>query len=262
MRVVFIGASSFGLKCLKSISSFKGVEVSGVISNKKKFSISYSNKPVINVLHAEFEGFTKKYKIPYYEMKSNMKEEGLNLFLQSVNPEFIVVVGWYHMVPKEILALCPCGGLHASLLPRYSGGAPLVWAMINGEKETGITFFLFDKGVDNGPIIGQAKVEITDTDTIATLYGKIEVKGIELLQKYLPLIAKKKAVYTAQDESKRTIVPQRSPEDGLIDWSWNTVKIRNFIRAQTKPYPGAFTRINGKKIIIWDASIVEELNLK
>lgn len=257
MRIVFIGSSGFGLKCLKSILSLKGVEISGIISNKKKFNISYSKKPVTNVLHAEFGDFAKKNKIPFYEMEHNLKEKGLSAFLQRVKPELIVVVGWYHMIPDFILAKIPCAGLHASLLPKYRGGAPLVWAIINGEKETGITFFLLDKGVDSGPIIGQEKVKINKRDTIATVYKKIEKKGIKLLRKYLPKIANRTAVYKKQDESQKTIFPQRTPEDGRINWNWGAKRIKDFIRAQTKPYPGAYTIIKNKKVVIWDADITK-----
>lgn len=256
MKILFIGSSKFGLKCLKSILLLKEIHNVGIISNKKQFTISYSKKPVTNILHADFRQFVSHNKIPYYEMKLDMKETGLKNFIAKHNPDFILVIGWYHMIPKYILSKIPCAGLHASLLPKYSGGAPLVWAMINGEKETGITFFLFDKGVDSGPIIGQKKVEITEKDTIKTLYKKIEKKGIELLVEYLPKIANKSVTYIQQDDLKRTIVPQRKPEDGLINWNWDAIRINNFIRAQTKPYPGAYTIIKNKKVIIWDADIV------
>jgi methionyl-tRNA formyltransferase len=159
-------------------------------------------------------------------------------------PDFILVVGWYHMVPKSIREIALTAGLHGSLLPDYSGGAPLVWAIINGESEAGITFFQFSDGVDNGHIIGQAKEMISFSDTIFTLYSRIEDKGLQLLKNHLPEIARGEAVFVEQDESKRTIFPQRGPEDGEIEWNQPAKNIYNFIRAQTKPYPGAFTTYN------------------
>ena len=148
-------------------------------------------------------------------------------------------------------------GIHALLLPDYSGGAPLVWAIINGEKKTGVTFFYFDEGVDSGDIIAQEEIDIYENDTIKTLYEKAELTGKNILIKYLPLLAVNQAPRIKQDESKRRIFPQRKPSDGEIDWNWESKRIKNFIRAQTKPYPGAFTLINNKKIIIWDADIVD-----
>jgi len=169
-----------------------------------------------------------------------------------------VVAGWHHMVPKSWLDYAPAFGLHASLLPDYSGGAPLVWAMINGEKETGIILFQFTDGVDNGPIIGQAKTQIREDETIATLYARIEELGLELLMQYLPELAAGKAKLESQDESKRHVFPQRGPEDGVIDWNWSARDIYNFVRAQTKPYPGAFTTWNGRQIKIWRSRPVRD----
>lgn len=254
-KVLFIGASKFGLNCLTAISELQDICICGVISNNETFSISYNKAGVKNVLYADFESFSADKNIPFYRMKNSMQEKELHDFIISCNPDLIIVVGWYHMVPKQLLKEFKFCGLHASLLPDYSGGAPLVWAIINGETETGLTFFMFDEGVDSGDIIGQEKTEITPDDTIKTLYDKIELLGVELLKKHLPKLADGSVKLVKQDESKRRVFPQRKPEDGLIDWTWDNKRIKNFIRAQTKPYPGAFTYIEGKKVIIWDADI-------
>lgn len=132
----------------------------------------------------------------------------------------------------------------------------MVWAIINGEPKTGITFFKLADGVDNGPIVGQRETPIADDDTIATLYNRIENLGVELIMEYLPSIAARNVKLTVQDESKRRIFPQRSPEDGLIDWTKSSQEIYNFIRAQTKPYPGAFTFWKGEKLTIWESRII------
>ena len=118
-----------------------------------------------------------------------------------------------------------------------------------------MTLFLLDDGVDSGPILGQQEVSILLEDTIATLVSRVEEAGVELLRKHLPLIASGEAVYTSQDESKRRIMPQRGPEDGLIDWNWPARRIYDFIRAQTMPYPGAFTHVETQKVTIWKASL-------
>jgi methionyl-tRNA formyltransferase len=257
MKFLFIGATGFGLRCLKQMSTLNNVTICGIISNAETFSISYNKTGVKNVLYADFETHAKENNIPFYRMKENMKEETLHMFFDSCTPEFVISIGWYHLIPGTLMSKCKFAGLHASLLPDYSGGAPLVWAIINGEKRTGITFFLMDKNVDSGDIIGQKATQITDDDTIKTLYDRIEVLGLELINEYIPKIVDGSVVYIKQDESKRRIFPNRKPDDGLIDWTWNKQRIKNFIRAQTKPYPGAFTILNGKKVIIWDADIIE-----
>jgi methionyl-tRNA formyltransferase len=160
------------------------------------------------------------------------------------------------MIPRSFLELAPTGGLHASLLPDYSGNAPLVWAIINGETKTGITFFLFEEGVDSGPIIGQLEEPILPDDTIASLYERIEERGIELLETQLPRIAAGTATYTPQAPSKRRVMPPRSPEDGELDLRKPALELYNFIRAQCSPYPGAFIRtVDGKKLIIEKARV-------
>jgi len=133
----------------------------------------------------------------------------------------------------------------------------LVWALINGEHKTGITFFYFSDGVDNGDIIGQKEILIDENETIKTLLTKVEIESKFLLLEYIPLIAADKVKAGVQDESKATYYPKRSPEDGLIDWKKSPEEISRFIRAQTKPYPGAYTIIDNKKVILWDATIVD-----
>ena len=163
------------------------------------------------------------------------------------------------MIPTKILAIPPlgCVGIHASLLPKYRGGAPLVWAMIHGERETGVTMFFFEKGMDSGDVIAQNRFRIEQEDTISDVLRKSKLASLSILTEFLPQIASGTAPRIPQDESQATYFPQRSPEDGRIDWSWSSEQIRNFIRAQTKPYPGAYTIVNDKKLIIWSADVVE-----
>lgn len=257
MRVVFVGASKFGLRCLEQVIQLPGIEVAGIITNPEIFTISYRPTGVRNVLHTNFRPLAEQYHIPIWMMTGKMSDPDLVAQVRSWQPDFILVVGWYHMVPGVIRNIAPAAGLHASLLPDYSGGAPLVWAIINDEPKTGITFFIMDEGVDSGPIIGQAETPIYFEDTIATLYTRIEEAGLRLLQEHLPRIVRGEAAYTLQDESKRRTVPQRSPDDGQINWNWPARQIYNFIRAQTKPYPGAFTYWGQEKITIWKASLAD-----
>lgn len=256
MRIVFFGASKFGLRCLDHIRTIPGLELAGVVTVPQTFSISYRPQGVKNVLHADFPSYAAQNQIPWVVMQKSMSEPGLLETVQSWRPDFLLAVGWYHIIPKKFRALAPTGGLHASLLPDYSGNAPLVWAMINGEEKTGITFFLFEEGVDSGPIIGQLEEPIHPDDTIATLYERIEQRGVELLRLHLPRLADGTATYTPQDSSKRRIMPARSPEDGEIDLRKTGRELYNFIRAQSPPYPGAFLRtVDGKKLIIEKARL-------
>jgi methionyl-tRNA formyltransferase len=189
-------------------------------------------------------------------MESSIRDRSVTDILKQWKPDCFLVVGWYHMIPKSLLEMAPAYGLHASLLPDYSGGAPLVWAMINGEERTGISLFQLADGVDSGPIVGSRSVDIRYTDTIATLYARIEDEGLSLLSEFMVPMAEGTVETREQIEEHRRIFPQRSPADGRIDWASSADSLYDFIRAQTTPYPGAFTMLRGKKLTIWTARVV------
>lgn len=257
MRLVFIGSSGFGLKCLQACLEIPEVKLVGVITAPKTFGISYRPEGVTNVLHADVAGLAAANNIQVVTLERSMADPLMLGNVTAWKPDAFLVAGWYHMIPKSWRDVAPAYGLHASLLPDYSGGAPLVWAMINGETKTGITFFQMDDGVDSGPIVGQREENILPDDTIATLYARIEQKGLKLLHEVLPAMAAGTSKLRVQDESRRRMMPQRSPEDGCIDWSQDSEAIVRFIRAQTKPYPGAFTTLHGKELHIWGATLAD-----
>ena len=260
MNVVFVGASQFGLRCLREIVLLESINVVGVVTAPKKFKISYRPEGVDNVLYADVASFAERCAIPCETIPENqpMSSSRLLEVVSGWAPDCFLVAGWYHMITKTWREIAPAYGLHASLLPNYSGGAPLVWALINGEKETGITLFQMDDGVDTGPIVSQRREQIFSDDTIATLYARIEDRGIELIREQLPKIASGTHKLTEQSLSNRVEMPQRSPDDGLIDWNGTSADIDRFIRAQTRPYPGAFSVLRGGRLIIWAAERVAD----
>ncbi len=258
MKTVFIGASLFGLRALRLLKTLESIELVGVVTAPQKFKISYRPEGVTNVLHADMASYCSEASIPCVELSTSMKDENLFDRVREWMPDIFIVVGWYHMIPSAWRQMAPCYGLHASLLPDYSGGAPLVWAMINGESRTGISFFQMDDGVDSGPLVGQSEVAIHEADTIRSLYDRIEEAGLELLGTHVPRLASGEADLIFQDESKRRIFPQRGPEDGAIDWSCTVDQVDRFIRAQTKPYPGAFFHLVESKVTVWTASPVAD----
>ena len=260
MNLVFIGASKFGLSCLEACHELDNISVVGVVTAPRKFKISYRPQGVTNVLHVDVAAFAESQCIPVRTLERSMSEVTLLETISNWKPDIFLVAGWYHMIPKSWRDIAPAYGLHASLLPDYSGGAPLVWAMINGETKTGITLFQMDDGVDSGPIAGQREESIELEDTISTLYARIELRGLELLREVLPKLADGSLQLVPQDESNRRIMPQRSPEDGLIDWSLDAASLDRFIRAQTRPYPGAFSTLNAQPLQIWRSQIASASN--
>jgi len=258
VRLVFIGSSRFGLRCLDACLHVSGLNVVGVVTAIQTFKISYRPEGVTNVLFVDLGDFARSKQIPVQTLSQSMQELNLYDTVKSWSPDLFLVAGWYHMIPKRWRELAPAYGLHASLLPDYSGGAPLVWAMINGESSTGISLFQMDDGVDSGPIAGQKQEVICEDDTIASLYARIEESGLELLREIMPQLIDGSLQLFPQDHWRRRVMPQRAPEDGRIDWAQDAVVVDRFIRAQTRPYPGAFTTLNGRILHIWSASVVRQ----
>ncbi len=251
MRVAFLSASRFGARCIEQALRLDCVQGVGIVTAPRRFSISYRPQGVENVLHVDHGELAKRHDLPLIEIQSGMRDAALRQTLAGLRPELLLVTGWYHLVPRSLRELAPAVGLHASLLPDYRGGAPLVWAIINGESRAGISLFQLADGVDDGPLLGQAEVAILFEDDIATLYARVEEQGLRLLAEYLPLLASGSAVYTPQDLSRGRAFPQRSPEDGEIDWRWDAARVYDFVRAQTRPYPGAFTWLGSEPLTLW-----------
>lgn len=224
-----------------------------IFSIPQEFSISYSDKKVKNTNYSNLKQIADKYFISYYEIDSidGKKTKDYEPIVKELNLDLILVLGWYYMIPRSTRELTRYGawGIHASVLPKYAGGAPLNWAIINGEKETGVTLFRMEDGVDDGDIIAQKLFSIEYEDTIKEVYDKATIASKEILSDIFIDIEKVK--FISQDKNKIEIFPQRKPDDGEIDLAKSSDEIYNFIRAQSSPYPGAFIRtVDGKKIII------------
>ncbi|KPD02483.1 bifunctional UDP-4-amino-4-deoxy-L-arabinose formyltransferase/UDP-glucuronic acid oxidase ArnA [Moellerella wisconsensis] len=180
--------------------------------------------------------------------------------IRELKPEVIFSFYYRDMLNEELLALAPKGAfnLHGSLLPKYRGRAPINWAVLKGETETGVTLHKMVAKADAGDIIAQEKVTITETDTSLTVHAKVREAAATLLTRVLPQI--EKATYTAiaQNESEATYFGRRTAADGLIDWNRSAKEVYDLIRAVTEPYPGAFTYLGERKMIIWRARILAE----
>lgn len=260
MKIALLSSTVFGYRCLEEgILPVRDVQLAGIVTTPRQIEISYSETPVTISTHADFADLANGANCEVACLKGKLTAESYLEHLNRWSPDLLLVLGWYYMIPKKVrdVARYGCMGIHASLLPKYRGGAPIPWVIINGEKETGVSLFCLEDGVDSGDIVAQVRFPITESDTCATVYEKATQASIDALKDSLPKIADGSATFTPQDESEATHFPQRKPEDGLIDWSWEPARIRNFIRAQTKPYPGAFTYMGDKKVIIWDADVIE-----
>lgn len=254
MRIVYVGSTSLGLAVLDAVNSLEEVQIVGCISAPPTFEISYSQEPVSNVLHEDFRPYCDAAGIPIRLTATGMRDPELHDWASALTPDAFLVVGWYHMIPKSWRALAPAYGVHASLLPDLAGGAPLVWAMILGRQRTGVTLFQMDDGVDTGDIVSQQAFLIHAHDTIADLLKRAEIAAIEMIPRAMTLLASGDLLPVPQTASERVVMPQRSAADGLINWGGTVSDVERFVRAQTRPYPGAFTHIAGKRVTVWRVS--------
>jgi len=260
MKITFLGCTSFSKKLLESIIDLPNIFIDSIFTIPELFKISYSQEKVKNTNYADLRPIANKKNIPIYTVNSESGKKMTDYLpvFQRNKPDIILVLGWYYKVPKTIRELAKYGawGVLASLLPKYAGGAPLVWAIINGEKETGVTLFKLDSGIDDGDIIEQESFPIEDKDTIKEVYEKATEASINILRKALLNIDNIKL--KPQDKSKIEVFPQRNPEDGEINLEWPAKRTYNFIRAQSTPYPGAFIKtIDNKKLVIYKARLID-----
>lgn len=239
MKIVFMGTPDFSAVCLEKLVS-EGFDVRAVVTQPDKVrgrreGVSFSPAKTVAVKHG----------IPVLQYEK-VSREGMG-DLQKIAPDVIVTAAFGQILSQKLLDLSPHGVLnvHASILPKYRGSAPIQWAVINGEKQTGITIMRTAYKVDSGDILLQRFVDIEKTDTAGTMFDKLASLGAEALVDALRLLEGGKAVFTPQNEEEATHYPQFKKEDGEIKFDGDFDKLDCFVRGVT-PWPGAFCRLNGK----------------
>jgi methionyl-tRNA formyltransferase len=189
---------------------------------------------------------------------SNVKEHGFLDTLKSLAPDLLIVVAYGQVLTKATLSIPRLGAInvHASLLPKYRGAAPIQWAIINGEKETGVTTMWMDQGLDTGDMLLSVKVPIDPEDTAQTLHDRLAEEGAGLLSLTLEKLASGSLVATPQNHLEATYARSLKKEDGHIDWTKDAVALDAFIRGMN-PWPGAFTFLANKRFRIFRAKILQ-----
>ena len=247
MRVVFMGTPDFAAGILEAVV-LAGHEV--------VLAVSQPDKPKGRGKALQFPP-VKEYAISQgievYQPRKVREAECVE-FIRERQPEIIVVAAFGQILPKELLDLPKygCINVHASLLPKYRGAAPIQWAVINGDKVSGVTIMRMDVGLDTGDIIETAETEISPEETGGSLFHKLEKLGAKLLVETMEKIENGTARYTKQEESQASHVGMIDKSMGDIDWKKSAVEIENLIRG-LNPWPSAYTRLNGKTLKIWKA---------
>lgn len=247
MRVVVFAYSDIG--CC-------GIEELLAAKFKIQAIFTHQDNPKENRFFASVAELGAKHDLPLYapeDVNHPIWVERLKNFA----PDLIFSFYYRHLLGKQILSIPQHGAynLHGSLLPLYRGRVPLNWVLVNGEKETGVTLHKMVSRADAGGIVAQSKVYIENSDTAPTLHHKLCQAARSLLSETLPLFIQDKITIREQDESKATIYGRRITEDGIIDWNQAAEPIHNLVRAVTTPFPGAYTFIRDRKLIIWQTEV-------
>jgi methionyl-tRNA formyltransferase len=180
--------------------------------------------------------------------------------VRALRPDAIFVIGWSQLVHGELIALAPRGvyGMHPTLLPRHRGRAPIPWTILSGLARTGVTLFeIVDPTADSGPIVGQVVVPVAADETATTLFDKLARAHVDLVRDFVPRLVAGTVTKIPQDPGRASTWPKRTSADGIIDWETRAPHLYDWVRAQTRPYPGAFTFLGEEKVVIWRARPVD-----
>src|SRR2546426_2895661 len=189
---------------------------------------------------------------------SSTNEPESRTLLQGLGLDLVFVTGWSQILAPETLASARLGmiGAHASLLPKNRGSAPINWVLIRGEGITGNSLIWLADAVDAGDVIDQTELPITPYDTCATLYERVAASNRDMIMRVLPRLLRGEHPGRPQPRSEGAVLPRRRPADGLIDWNQEACAVYNTIRALTKPYPGAFGWLDGRRWTVWQAALL------
>ena len=250
MRIVFFGTPAFAVPFLRTLLE-SGEEVIALITqgDKKRGRDRMPFSPPL-------KESAMRYGIRVLQ-PTNIKDPAFFRELSAMKPEIIIVVAYGMILPSSILNLPPygCVNVHASLLPKYRGAAPIQWALLNGEKKTGVTTMSMNEGLDTGPILLQEETEIADEDNTETLSEKLSDLGVSLLMKTVRGL-KDSSLKPLPQVGTPSYAPPLKKEDGRIDWSKGAAEIFNFVRGMY-PWPCAYCYFGKERIKIISAKIVQ-----
>jgi methionyl-tRNA formyltransferase len=247
MRIVWVSFDTIGRDCLLAAAE-AGAEIAAVVTLPGPVDPLRSGQ-------CAFDEAARTLGVPLVET-ADVNAPATVETVRAAEPDSIFVVGWSQLVRDDLIALAPKGvfGMHPTLLPRHRGRAPIPWAIISGLARTGVTLFeIVDATADSGPVVGQIGVAVAPDETATTLMDKLARAHVELIRECLPLLIAGTASRQEQDTRRASTWPKRTPADGIIDWETRAEYLYDWVRAQTRPYPGAFTYVGEEKLVVWSA---------
>ena len=253
MNIVFMGTPDFARKSLESIYN-AGQNILAVVTNQDK-----PKGRGMKLAYSPVKEFALEKKIDIYQPEKIKNNTDFFEKIKQLNPDVICVVAYGKILPKDILELprLGCINVHASLLPKYRGAAPIQWAIINGEKKTGVTTMYMDEKMDTGDMILKQEVEIGEEETTGELWDRLAKIGANLLVETLEKIENNTAPRIKQPDNF-SLAPMLNKENARIDWENMTAnQIKNLVRG-LNPIMGAYTNYEGKKIKLWKVDCEKE----
>ncbi|MCX6174188.1 MAG: methionyl-tRNA formyltransferase [Ignavibacteriales bacterium] len=255
MKIVFMGTPKFAIPSLQKILESKH-QVMAVVSAPDK-----ERGRGRQITYSPVKEFALENKLEVYNPVS-LNDPDFILQLKELQPDLFVVVA-FRILPKEVFTIPAKGSfnLHGSLLPKYRGAAPIQWALINGDKQTGVTTFFLEDKIDTGNIILQEKLPIDNEDNFGSLHNKMMMLGSEVVLNTIDLIDSGNYSLTNQNDSLASPAPKITKEICEINWNKSALEIHNFVRGLS-PYPGAYFNYNGKSYKVYKTKLIENDELK
>ena len=252
MRIGWVGFHSEGLPALRAVLE-QGVRLEAVLTLEPSLAVRKSGA-------IDYGSLCRDFGVPLYEIR-NINNPPTVALLKALSLDLVFVIGWTQLVRREAMQQVRVGmlGAHASLLPSFRGRAPINWALIRGAQQTGNTLMWLAEQADRGDIIDQTVIPIQPYDTCATLYGKVAETNKSMILRVLPRLLAGQRPGRPQPEGDGPDLPARRPEDGVVNWADGAVQVYDFIRALTKPYPGAISWLDGRRFRLWECALLPGL---
>ncbi|SDY92664.1 methionyl-tRNA formyltransferase [Tindallia californiensis] len=252
MKIVYMGTPDFAVPTLIALANSERDEIVGIFTQPDRPKGRGHRMMMPPVKEKALD-----YGIPVFQPEKKIDEAEIRI-LKELDPDLIVVAAYGHILPETViqLPLYGCINVHASLLPKYRGAAPIQWAIINGEKETGVTTMQMDAGLDTGDMLLRASIPIEDTDTSVTMHDKLAALGAELMMKTLETLREGKLKAEPQNSDASTYAPMLQRDTGEINWNQSASTIHCLIRG-TQPWPAAYSFCQGEKMKIWQSKVIK-----
>ncbi|NIJ19296.1 methionyl-tRNA formyltransferase [Sphingomonas naasensis] len=239
--ILFLGSKAAGLRICKRVGEMPAASVLAVVCPDEK------GDP--RSVEPEFRALAAEAAVPFHISTNTAQTVEL---IERYEPSVVLVHGWYQIIPVDRFPSTQFFGFHYSPLPRYRGNAPLVWQIIAGEQQIGVSLFEMVAEMDAGRLFEQAQAPLAQDETIADALAKADALAESMVDRFVTALQCGRLALRDQPDAEPSYCGLRVPEDGAVDWSWSGLRIHDFVRAQSRPYPGAFTVLaDGRRMTIW-----------